>query len=171
MKNNLSDYVDPDFGFNTKASKRQSELEKKKNRQLEELNTALKVLLSKKDEDKKNLEENVLSNVKNLILPYLEKAKKNPLGEKQNIYLEIIESNLKEIISPFVNKLSSKYINLTPTEIKVADLVKHGKSTKEIADFMNLSARTIEAHRISIRKKLDLNNKKTNLRSYLLYLH
>lgn len=153
-----------------KVKQRTKELEIK-NRQLEELNTALKVVLTKKNEDKINLEENILSNVKKLILPYLEKAKKNSVGEEQKTYLEIIESNLKEIISPFASKLSSKYINLTPAEIKVADLVKHGKRTKEIATFLNLSVRTIESHRDSIRKKIGIKNKKTNLRSYLLSLH
>ncbi len=140
-------------------------------RQLEELNTALKVLLSKKDEDKKNLKENILSSMNKLIFPYLEKLKKTDLDEKEKIYLEIIESNLKEIISPFADKLSSKYINLTPAEIKVADFVKHGKRTKEIAALLNLSAKTIESHRESIRNKIGIKNTKINLRTYLLSLH
>ena len=141
------------------------------NRQLEELNTALKVLITKKDEDKNILEENILSNVNKLILPYLEKVKKNSLDEKQKLYLGILESNLKEIISPFSKKLSSKYMNLTPAEIQVADFVKHGKRTKEIAAILNLSFKTIESHRESIRKKLGIKNKKKNLRSYLISLH
>ena len=153
-----------------KVKQRTKELEIK-NRQLEELNTTLKVVLTKKNEDKINLEENILSNVKKLILPYLEKAKKYPIGEEQKTYLEIIESNLKEIISPFASKLSSKYINLTPAEIQVADFVKHGKTSKEIANLINNSVRTIDSHRKSIRKKLGIKNKKTNLRSYLLSSH
>jgi len=153
-----------------KVKKRTKELAIK-TRQLQELNTALKVLLSKKDEDKKNLKENILSSVNKLILPYLEKVKKTYLDEKEKIYLEIIELNLKEIISPFADKLSSKYINLTPAEIKVADFVKYGKQTKEIAELLNLSAKTIESHRENIRKKIGIKNQKTNLRSYLLSLH
>ena len=153
-----------------KVKKRTKELEIN-NRQLQELNTALKVLLSKKDEDKNILEENILSNVNKLILPYLEKVKKNSLDEKQKLYLGILESNLKEIISPFSKKLSSKYMNLTPAEIQVADFVKHGKRTKEIAAILNLSFKTIESHRESIRKKLGIKNKRTNLRSYLISLH
>jgi PAS domain S-box-containing protein len=142
-----------------------------KNRQLEELNTALKVVLSKKDEDKKHLEENILSNVKKFILPYLKKVKKNSLNDHQKQYLGMLESNLKEIISPFANKLSSKYSVLTPTEIRVADLVKHGKRTKEIATLLNLSVKTIESHREGIRKKIGIKNRKANLRSYLLAIN
>ena len=150
--------------------KRTKELEIKTN-SLEEVNTALKVLLKKREEDKKNLEDNVLSNVNNLILPYLDKIKKTTLDNNQQTYLEVLESNVNEIISPFTHKLSSKYMNLTPAEIQVADFVKHGKRTKEIASLLNISVKTIESHRESIRKKLGLKNKKTNLRSYLLSLH
>ena len=153
-----------------KVKQRTKDLEIK-NRQLEELNVALKVLLIKKDEDKKKLEENILSNVNKLILPYLEEVKKKSLDDNQKLYLGILESNLKEIISPFSKKLSSKYMNLTPAEIQVADFVKHGKRTKEIAKLLNLSFKTIESHREGIRKKLGIKNKKTNLRSYLLSLH
>ena len=141
-----------------------------RNKKVEELNNALKFMLTKKDENKKQLEENILSNVTKLILPYLEKVKENSLDDHQRLYLEMLEFNLKEIISPFTNNLSSKYINLTPREILVADSVRHGYHTKDIAKLLGLSVRTIETHRDSIRKKIGIKNKKINLRSYLLSL-
>jgi DNA-binding CsgD family transcriptional regulator/putative methionine-R-sulfoxide reductase with GAF domain len=134
---------------------------------LEELNTALRVLLRKRDEDKADLEEKVLSNMKELVEPYVERLMKSGLNERQKAYASILESNLKDIISPFARKLSSKYLNLTPSEIQIADLVKHGKRTKEIAELLNLSAKTIESHRKNIRTKLGLKNKKANLRTHL----
>ena len=134
---------------------------------LEELNTALKVLLKRREQDKTELEGKVFSNMRNLVMPYLEKLKKSELDDTQEIYLDILESNLSEIISPFSSSLSSKFINLTHTEIRVANLVKQGKSTKEIAGLMNSSPRTVEAHRENIRKKLNIKNIRINLRSYL----
>jgi PAS domain S-box-containing protein len=136
-----------------------------------ELNNALKVLLTKKDEYKKELEKNILANINKLILPYIEKIKENSLNDHQKLYLGMLKSNLEQIISPFANKLSSKHITLTPTEIRVADLIKHGKRTKEIATLLNLSVKTVESHREGIRKKLGIKNKKINLRSYLLSLN
>ena len=137
---------------------------------LEEANTALKVLLKRGEQDKNELEEKVLSNIKELALPYLEKLKLGNLDDKQVAYVEILESNLNDIISPFLKKLSSQYLNLTPTEIQVANLIRDGKSTKEIAEILNISERAIEFHRNNIRDKLGLKKSKTNLRSYLLTL-
>ena len=149
--------------------KRKEEL-KAQARSLEEMNTALKVLLKHREDDKTELEEKVLANVKELVLPYVEALKNTRLGTDQVAYTSIIESHLNDIISPFLRKLSSKYLGLTPKEIQVADLIKEGKTTKEIAGLLNASVRSVEFHRENIRAKLGLKNKKANLRSYLLSL-
>ena len=138
---------------------------------LEEANTALRVLLHRSGEDKKELGEKVLINVNDLINPYIEKLGNSDLDHDQRVCLQILKSNLQNIISPFSLRLSSRYNKLTPGEIRVANLVKDGKSTKEIAAFMNLSKRTIDSYRKSIRKKLGIQNEKTNLMTYLLSLH
>jgi PAS domain S-box-containing protein len=149
---------------------RESELLLQKSR-LEEANTALKVLLEHRELDKSELQENVLSNVKQLILPYLEKLKSTQLEGYQTTLVSTLESHLMEIVSPFVTKLSSRLLNLTPTQIQVANLIKDGKTSKEIASLLNLSENTILSYRYRIRSKLGMKNTKTNLRSYLLSLH
>ncbi len=145
---------------------RESELTTK-SQELEELNAALKVLLKRREEDKENLQDTVLVNVKELILPYIEKLKSDHLSPQQTTMVSIIESNIKEIVSPFAAKLSSKFLNLTPTELQVASLVKDGRSSNEIAELMNLSPNTILFHRYNLRRKLGLKQRKVNLRSYL----
>jgi DNA-binding CsgD family transcriptional regulator len=86
------------------------------------------------------------------------------------ILIDIIETNLKEIISPFSKKLSDPMINLTPKEIQIASFIKQGITTKEIAQSLNCSVRTIDGHRDNIRIKLKIKNKKINLRTYLMNL-
>jgi PAS domain S-box-containing protein len=149
--------------------KRERELEEK-SRNLEDANTALKVLLKRREEDKTELEEKVTYNMRALILPYIENLKINHINSHQLNQLKIIERNINEIISPFLRTLSSKYPNLTPTEIKIINFIKEGRTTKEMAGLLNVSARTVEVHRDNIRKKLSLKNRKANLRSHLLAL-
>ena len=146
--------------------KREQELEMK-SRNLQELNTALRVLLKQREEDRGELEEKVLSNVKQFVLPYMERIKKGQMDAKSMAYVHILESNLSDIISPFSRKLSSKYMNLTPKEIQVANLIRDGKTSKEIADILNVSRSTVDIHRYRIRNKLGLKSQKFNLRSHL----
>ncbi|MCG2722345.1 MAG: PAS domain S-box protein [Thermodesulfovibrionales bacterium] len=149
--------------------KRERELEMK-TQNIEETNIALNVLLKKRDEDKIELEEKVSSNIKELVFPYLEKLKMCALDAKQKNYVNILESNLNQVILPFSVRLSSRFLNFTPSEIRVANLLRQGKMNKEIGELLHSSPRTIAFHRENIRKKLGLKNKKTNLKSYLLSL-
>lgn len=139
-----------------------------KTRDLEEVNAALKVLIKKIEEEKNEVGEKIISNVIQLIKPYLEKLKKSQMNQRQKTYLEIIQTNLDHILSPFARDFSSLYYNLTPQEIQVANLIKQGKTTKDIAEIMALSLKTIEFHRTNIRKKMGLKNRKVNLRTHLL---
>jgi PAS domain S-box-containing protein len=134
---------------------------------LEKINTALKVLLAHRDEEKKKAEENMLANVGKLIMPYIEKMEGSRIDASNKAYLSIIKSNLLDLISPFANRLSAKLLNLTPREIQIADLIKKEKTSKEIGTLMNLSLHAISFHRNNIRKKLGLVNKDINLTSYL----
>ena len=137
-------------------------------RELEEVNNALRVLLKRMNEDKKALEDNVSLNVRGLVAPYTEKLKKSGLNAKQMVYLNVLEANIDDITSPFAHKVSSKYFRLTPAEIQIACLIKDGKTTKQIAELLNVSLRTIESHRQNIRVKIGAKNRKIGLRSLLL---
>ncbi|MDM8522509.1 response regulator [Desulfococcaceae bacterium HSG8] len=138
------------------------------NRNLEQANEAMKLLLKVREEDKAGIENKVLFNTERVIMPYLEKLKKSLSNDKQKNLLRIIESNLKEITSPPMGSLSPGYFQFTPSEIRIANLVKQGKTAKEIADLLNLSVRTVETHKCNVRNKIGLKNKKINLRTYLM---
>ncbi len=153
------------------ASLRQKEEElSRQSVNLQETNTALKILLNQRERDKEDIEAKIMMNINDLILPYLEKLKNTRLDEKQKSYLERLDAHLNDIASPSLQKMSAQFQKLTPMQIQIADLVKAGKSTKEISQMLNLSDRAIEFHRNNLRSKLGLKNKKQNLRSYLLSL-
>lgn len=138
-----------------------------KSRSLEEANTALRVLLRHREEDKTTLEEQVSANVGKLIFPYIENLKHLQLNQKQMAQVNTIEENLREIVSPFLHKMTSTYLDLTPREIEIANLVKEGKTTKEITDILNISATAVDFHRKNLRAKFGIKSKKTNLMTFL----
>ena len=144
--------------------KREMELEVKTH-ELEDMNSALRVLMKQRDEDRNELEQKVLSNIKVLILPHMEKLK-NHVDLQGTSYVNVLASNLRDIMSPFAQKLSVTYLNLTKREVQVANLIKEGKATEEISAFLNISISAVNVYRYHIRHKLGL-SKKQNLRSYL----
>ncbi len=145
--------------------KREHQLEIKSN-ELMELNTALKVLLNQRENDKVALENRLLNTVEELIFPYINELKKRQMDETAKSYVNILEANLQNILSPFASKVSSKYLKLTNREIRIAGLINEGWSSKEIAELLNVCPSSINIYRYRIRKKLDL-KKNENLRTFL----
>lgn len=143
---------------------------KEKNLDLEEMNATLKVLLAQRDKDRTEMEERILFNLKEMVDPYLRRLLKSGLNEKQMSYVGVVESNLRDIVSPFGQRLSLSHLNLTVNEMQIANLIRQGRSTKEIGDILNLSPKTVETHRRKIREKIRIVNRKVNLRAYLMSL-
>lgn len=137
---------------------------------LEEVNAALRALVRQRDEDQQEIEEKVVSQVKELVQPFLDRLKTGVMDQRHKTLVEVIDSNLGDIMSPFVHKLSSRFLSLTPSEIRIAGLVKDGLTSKEIADILCITPRTVEFHRESIRARLGLKGRKANLRTHLLGL-
>ena len=106
--------------------KSQEELFEQK-QSLEEANIALKVLLKQREADKQELEKKVLTNVKDLVLPYVEKLKNSRLKPRDKTLVEIVETHLNDVISPLLQRFANAKILLTPQEMQVANLVKDGQ--------------------------------------------
>ncbi|HOU49857.1 MAG: PAS domain S-box protein [Smithella sp.] len=157
-------------GIDITEQKRIAKELKNKAEILEDANIALRVLMNQKEVDRKNFEEKLQTNINDLVMPYLHKLKNAGLDNRHKNYLSILEKNLNDVTSPFMRDFKSSYGNLTPQEIQIVDLIKQGRKTKEIADILNSSAKTVETHRNNIRKKLNLINAKINLRSHILSL-
>jgi DNA-binding CsgD family transcriptional regulator len=59
----------------------------------------------------------------------------------------------------FLGKLSDRFPDLTPGELKICLLLRINLSTKEIASLLSVSTRAVEGHRYNIRRKLSLSSK------------
>ena len=126
--------------------------------------------MKQREDDKQDLERNVITNVKKIIIPYIQKLRKNPLTPDQVVCIDTIENNTMSIASPFLHNMTLKHFTLTPKEFDVANLIRDGKTSKEIADFLKVSVGAVDFHRNNIRKKLGLRNRKMNLRYRLMSL-
>jgi len=135
---------------------------------LQKTEDAYKSLFRHLESDRQIFKDSLIHNIKLSIEPYLQKLKDTNLSETQMQYLSIIENNLEDVISPLDKHITVNFFQLTPMEIQIANLIKIGKTTKEIADLLHLSEKTISTHRNNIRKKLGLKHTKVPLRSYLL---
>lgn len=150
-----------------KLKRRESELEEKSAR-LQDVNTALRVLIEDRESAKTELESSMLANINELIVPSLNKLRKSHGEADRNEFIDLIESSLKEITSSFSNQLVQKYTNLTPTEVRVVNLIRQGKKTKEIARCLNTATSTVDFHRANIRRKIGLSDRRTSLHTYFL---
>lgn len=130
-------------------------------------NEALKAILDQREIEKKAIEQNMVINLKRFVFPYLDHLEQQSINKNANTYLNIIRANIEQLIPPVSNSLSNAYLKLTPTEIKVADLIRQDKPTKSIAAILNVSTSTVEKHRNKIRRKFNILKKKVNLHTYL----
>ncbi|MCK5915136.1 MAG: response regulator [Deltaproteobacteria bacterium] len=139
-----------------------------KHQALSDANTALRVLLEQQGKSKKEIEQTISKNLKDNILPYLDLLKYEVRDKKGIMYTDLIETSIQNITSTFSKELSSDLLNLTPREIQVANLVRQGRTSKDIMKLLSLTLGTVEFYRLNLRKKLGIHKKKINLRSYLL---
>lgn len=139
---------------------------REQSRILEQKNAALRELLEQIEFEKNQMREDILSNVYELVQPVVEKLKLRASGTDK-MYLELLEHNLAELVAPFGKRISDKRWKLSPREKEVCNMIRDGFSTKEISVALTTSARTVDNHRLSIRKKMGIANKPVNLTSFL----
>ena len=107
------------------------------------------------------MEQTITQNVEKYIRPSLNYLKKNVKERDLNIVAGLID----EIVYPITKKRPSVFDRLSPRELQVCTMIKEGYTSKEIADALFITKKTVDYHRSSIRKKLGLQN--DNLRVYL----
>ena len=133
---------------------------------LERKNIALREILDQIETEKSTLKQQIITNVEQAILPLLLRLKESS-HPSQTRNFEMLEKDLREITSPFIDTLKSNYAKLSPRELEVCRLIKNGMTSKEIAQSLNLSVMTVHKYRELIRKKLGLVNNGANLQTYL----
>ena len=133
---------------------------------LQESNTALRLVLARIEQDKQEIHQDINMNVEKILMPILH-ALALQLTPAQKKYVEMLQTNLEEITSPFIRQLSLSCKAMTPTEIAICNMIRNGMRTKEIAEMRGVSEATINRHRENIRRKLEITNQDVNLATFL----
>ena len=125
------------------------------------------MLVEHREKEIKDTETNLGAALSRLVIPYVKSLLDTKLDHGQRVYLDILDTNLEKITSSFANRVASWQSRLSPMEVRIADMVLNGKTTKEMAGLLCVSMATVGFHRHNIRKKLGIHNKKVNLQSHL----
>ena len=134
---------------------------------IEKLNAALTALLEHREQESQRHLAGLHTTLEQLVLAHVETLKGTSLTADQRVLVEVVEANLRHVAASFVRQLDAWKLRLTPTEIQIADLVRLGKRTKEIAGLLRVSPSAIAFHRNNLRAKLGLTARPINLVSYL----
>lgn len=135
---------------------------------IKEQNQLLKTYIQQKEAEKQNIEKNITNNVKKYIKPVLKQIKAN-FSENPMEYgmIALVESLFENIVKPHYDS-TTDLNNFTSRELQIMAMIKNGRTTKEIAEALCLSNKTIDFHRANIRQKLGLIQGKDHLRAFLL---
>jgi len=136
------------------------------NNELHNKNIALHELIKRVEAEKDLITSEISLNIDTLIAPLFSDLRKH-ISKQGEKYLDLLESNLNDIISPFTRKISKISLNLTPKEVDICHLIAKNKTSKEISELHNISVRTVEKHRNNIRKKMGITDMSINLSTYL----
>jgi DNA-binding CsgD family transcriptional regulator len=133
---------------------------------LQDANIAIHESLIQSRREKKMIGISIQANFDKIIMPIFY-ALQVEMDSRQLKYLDLLKNNIESIISPFVERDRDILYRLSPVELLICNMIKHGLSSKEIATMRGISPATVNRHRESIRRKLNLTNRGVNLVSYL----
>lgn len=132
-------------------------------------NIALREVLDQLERDKRAAARRLRAAVDGILLPLVARLRRSSLSaDARERYLSLLESHLSELAASSGERgVAGLAPRLSPREVEVADLVRSGTGTKEIADMLGVSEATVERHRHNIRRKLGISDPSVNLASFL----
>ena len=140
---------------------------------LEDANTALRVILDQRNRDRADLEQTIVSNAEMLIVPLLERLRNRLGASPEAIYADAAMQNLRQLVHPFARALDAMAgaeARLTVREREIANLIRTGKTSSEIAEALFISPATVAFHRRNLRRKLGLEARDPTLATHLARL-
>lgn len=115
-------------------------------------NSSLRRFLEQKEKEREEMERTIATNMELSIKPILNYLDKTVGKESADFIRKQLDTSLKSLTQ---NK-SHIFLALTQREMQIARLIKEDYMSKEIADKLIITKKTVDYHRANIRKKLNL---------------
>ncbi|GAU08904.1 LuxR C-terminal-related transcriptional regulator [Desulfoplanes formicivorans] len=135
--------------------------------QVEGMNVTLRNVLNSVEEEKQDLREEISRQVKDQILPALDRMAREECPEVREDYYGLLKDRLVAVTHDPADPLDALVLTLTPRELEIAKLIAAGQSSKQIGELLGSSFDTIQTHRKNIRKKLGIRGKRVSLYAFL----
>jgi len=133
---------------------------------LRDSNAALRTAVERLTSEKKAAEEAFVANVQKVLMPVLQTLQ-DEVRPDQRKYVSLLKTNLLEMTAPLADNVSSAFMRLTAVELRICQMIRDGRTTKDVAELRGVSPATVARQRERIRHKLGLTGSDVNLGTYL----
>lgn len=116
--------------------------------------TALREMMNLSERERKTLTERTQANIADRIMPLLAEMRASTRDEVMRRLVDSVKRMLRDLASDEGILIETASKSLTRREQRIHLLTAQGLTSKEIAEALHLSVRTVEGHRYSIRRKL-----------------
>lgn len=128
-------------------------------------NVALNEVLQHIEQEKQVYRHEIASNVDNLLRPMLRRLREQGRLDRREV--DLLQRGLDEVTGRDIDQYKNNVSKLTPRELDILEMIRAGRSSKQIADALDLSSQTVHKHRQSIRRKLQIDHREINLATFL----
>lgn len=133
---------------------------------LHQKNIALQEVLGQIEDGKRAMAAQIQANIDRIAMPILESMERRSVHSSEHV-VKLLRECLTDIAAPFISRLDTRPVNLSPRELQICNMIRSGLSSKQIASSLNTSLLTVNKQRNQIRRKLGIANQKVNLVTYL----
>lgn len=134
---------------------------------LKRMNEVTSLLMTDFQQEKKETELRIITNLQITALPLLDELRSTKLSRPQQYLVETLDFSIRHVTSYFGIDLGMPRTRLSRREIDICRMIREGKDSREIASATGLAYQTVIVHRKNIRRKLGIKKSKQNLATFI----
>ena len=130
------------------------------------MNTALKQVLRNVEEERQELKDELVQQVREEVLPTVERIAMEDSSLVRQAYRSALEEKIADM-GVSAPESASLFARLTPREMDICRLIQQSWQGRAIAEELGISFETLQTHRKNIRRKLGLKGGPVSLSAFV----